>query len=71
MELVVSMDGRGAMSSRLPLAMQPAMPRHNESEARMPGERISTLYAEPNRPTAKRAAGENRAIYEREITKKG
>jgi hypothetical protein len=37
----------------------------------MPAERISTLYAEPNRPPSERDAGETKAIYEREITKKG
>jgi hypothetical protein len=65
------MDGLGAMSSRPPLDMQPAIPRQKTSEARTPAERISTLYAEQNRPATKHTAGGTRAIYEREITKKG
>ena len=51
--------------------MQPVTPNDRRMEARTPAERISTLYAEQNRPAAKRTAGETRAIYEREITKKG
>jgi hypothetical protein len=47
------------------------MPNDRRIEASTPAERISTLYAQPNRPAAKRTADETRAIYEREITKKG
>jgi hypothetical protein len=49
MELVVSSDGRGAMSSRPEPDMQPVTPNDKRMEAKKPAERISTLYAQPNR----------------------
>jgi hypothetical protein len=70
MALVVSMEGRGTMSSMPELDVQPAAARQASNAAKTPDERIP----EPVRNT-KRADGRcrrnNKALYGRGITKKG
>jgi hypothetical protein len=50
-ELVISAEGLGIMSSMPTLDEQPARPRQRSSDARMPEERIKDLYAEQNSPS--------------------
>src|SRR5690606_14246239 len=69
MELVVSSEGRGTRSSKPPLEVQPVATRQKTNDARMPEERIPTLYAKPNMPAAT-CRRRNPHGYEGSIAKK-